>query len=269
MLRFYEQNNISNFDAFFLINQFDFSIVKPIFKMMKKRAVINCKYIITKRMKLKINILSLMLIALSLSGCHHRKPKVLIIGDSISIGYTPYVEKYFSDKAIIKHNPGNAQHTGTGLTKIKEWIGDEKWDIIQFNWGLWDLCYRHPDSEVQGNRDKVNGNITHNLNEYRSNLDSIVSVLEKISNAKLIFVTTTYVPKEEAGRFENDAVKYNDAAKKIMKKHGIIINDIYAKSIPVHNHYGKGADNVHYTDEGYQKLSQFIIDFLNTEIDAL
>ena len=204
-----------------------------------------------------------------LTGFDVRKPRILIIGDSISIGYTPYVQKYFSEKAIVKHNPGNAEHTGTGLDKIAEWIGDEQYDIIQFNWGLWDLCYRHPDSKVYGNRDKLNGGITYSMDQYMSNLDSIVSILKKTTQAKLVFVTTTYVPEKEAGRFENDAIKYNDAAKKIMAKHSILINDIYEKSIPIHNVYGKGQDDVHYTEEGYEQLSKLVIDFLEEEMDAL
>ena len=79
-----------------------------------------------------------------LSSFIDKKTKILIIGDSISIGYTPFVKAYFYDKAIVSHNPGNAQHTGTGLLKIEEWLEHENWDIVQFNWGLWDLCYRSP-----------------------------------------------------------------------------------------------------------------------------
>jgi len=41
-------------------------------------------------------------------------PKVLIIGDSISIGYAPYVTQMMKLDAVVKHNQGNAQHTGTG-----------------------------------------------------------------------------------------------------------------------------------------------------------
>ncbi len=208
----------------------------------------------------------LVVIMAILTACNNRKPNILIIGDSISIGYTPLVENYFVDKAIISHNPGNAQHTGTGLDKIEEWIGSGKWDIIQFNWGLWDLCYRHPDSKVQGKRDKVNGKITYSVDDYKYNLDSIVSILEEKTEAKLIFVTTTYVPEDEAGRYTDDAIKYNDAAKMVMKKHGVIVNDIYEQSIQIHKKFGKGSDDVHYTNEGYEKLCELVTDFLETEI---
>ena len=202
-----------------------------------------------------------------LTACTETKPKILIIGDSISIGYTPFVKEHFGDRAMVSHNPGNAQHTGTGLKKIQQWIEGKEWDIIQFNWGLWDLCYRHSDSKVQGNRDKVNGQLTYSAEDYAANLDSIVSTLKKKTKAKLIFVTTSYVPENEAGRFQSDAIKYNNVAKLIMEKHSIIVNDIYEQSKQIHKESGKGSDDVHYTKEGYQKLGKLVSDFLEIEIN--
>ncbi|GAA4809853.1 SGNH/GDSL hydrolase family protein [Litoribaculum gwangyangense] len=201
-----------------------------------------------------------------LTSCSKNKPKILIIGDSISIGYTPFVKQHFSNKAIVFHNEGNAQHTGTGLEKIEEWLGDEPWDIIQFNWGLWDLCYRHPNSKEYGQRDKMNGNPEFSAADYASNLEALVAIIKKKSNAKLIFVTTTYVPKNEPGRFEKDVEKYNDVAKSVMRKHNIAINDIYIPSIGIHKENGLGEKDVHYTEKGYEELSKLIIKFLNTTI---
>lgn len=195
-----------------------------------------------------------------------KKSRILIIGDSISIGYTPFVKEHFLGKAIVSHNKGNAQHTGTGLVKIQEWLADDHWDVIQFNWGLWDLCYRHPDSKEYGNRDKINGKPEFSIEKYTSNLDSLVSIIKKNSKAKLIFVTTTYVPKNEPGRYESDVKTYNDVAKVIMKKYGVAINDIYSQSIDIQNTYEKGSKDVHYNKEGYEKLSELIIDFIETQI---
>ncbi len=42
-------------------------------------------------------------------------PKVLIIGDSISMAITPHVARQLDGMATVLHNKGNAQHTGTGL----------------------------------------------------------------------------------------------------------------------------------------------------------
>ncbi len=204
-----------------------------------------------------------------ITACNQDIPRILIIGDSISIGYTPFVKENLVHRADVLHNPGNAQHTGTGLGKIDEWIGDGNWDIVQFNWGLWDLCFRHPDSKVQGNRDKENGEITFAIDEYAANLDSIVTILQTKTEAKLIFVTTTYVPENEAGRFKYDAIRYNEAALKIMNKHLVIVNDIYEQSIPIHQEFGMGLDNVHYSKQGYERLGELIAKFLITETKSI
>ena len=138
-------------------------------------------------------------------------PKVLIIGDSISIGYTPHVKQILKGTADVRHHKGNAQHTGTGLKQLDQWIGKTKWDVIHFNWGLWDLCYRHPKSKVQGHRDKVNGTLTTPLEQYGKNLDELVTRL-KATDAKLIWANTTVVPEGEAGRKMGDDKRYNDVA---------------------------------------------------------
>jgi len=95
-------------------------------------------------------------IPLSLTGMRLFKllPEVLIIGDSISIGYTPFVKQMLGGIAGVYHNPGNGRYTGYGLEKIEEWLGDESWDVIHFNRGLWDLCYRS-NIDNPGNKENI------------------------------------------------------------------------------------------------------------------
>ena len=209
--------------------------------------------------------LMILLLMIGLSGFQQKMKKILIIGDSISIGYTPFVKESLAGEATVTHNPGNAQHTGTGMKKLDDWLGDEKWDIIQFNWGLWDLCYRSSASKVQGKRDKINGTITFSIDEYQQNLRQLVNEL-KDTGAKLIFVTTTYVPENEAGRFAGDDLRYNKAAVEVMKENKIPVNDIWRASKKIHSKYGQAPDNVHYTEEGYKLLADKIVDFLQKEI---
>jgi len=192
-------------------------------------------------------------------------PEVLIIGDSISNGYTPHVAQLLKEKAIVKHHRGNAQHTGTGLKKLDQWIGKIEWDVIHFNWGLWDLCYRHPESKVQGKRDKVNGTITTTLEQYEKNLDKLVTRLKK-TDAKLIWAHTTVVPEKEAGRIVGDDKKYNDVAARIMQEYGVTINDLHSlsKAFPF-EHFKKPGD-VHYTMDGYKKLAEQVADKLLTTL---
>lgn len=189
---------------------------------------------------------------------YQSKKTLLIIGDSISLGYLPTVKKELASEVEVLHNPGNAQHTGTGLRLIDQWLGDKKYDVIFFNWGLWDLCYRHPESKVQGQRDKLNGEITYTVDRYETNIEELVKKLKE-TGAKLVFVTTTVIPPDEAGRFEGDEITYNNAAKAIMKKYGVEIYDLHKHSVEVHKQYKLKDGDVHYTPEGYQKLGEFIV----------
>ena len=188
-------------------------------------------------------------------------PRILIIGDSISLGYTPHVARMLKGKAVVTHNRGNAQHTGTGLKKLDAWLGKEKWDVIHFNWGLWDLCYRHPKSKVQGRRDKVNGKVTLTIEQYEKNLDRLVTRLKK-TGAALIWASTTMVPENEAGRFVEDARKYNEAAAKVMKKHGVTTNDLYALTAAFPQSMFVRPGNVHYTKEGSARIARQVAEAL-------
>ena len=151
-----------------------------------------------------------------------RLPNVLLIGDSISIGYTRDVRRLLSKQANIFRpmttdgsKPDNCGDTRYGLEHIDRWLGEETWSIIHFNWGLHDLCYRNPQSKLYGHRDKVHGVLSVPLPDYRSNLIKLVQIIKK-TNAKPIWATTTVIPPNEAGRFMGDEVKYNRAAAEIL-----------------------------------------------------
>jgi len=153
---------------------------------------------------------------------------VLIIGDSISIGYFPPARELLKDKAVVIHNRGNAQHTRFGLEKLDTWLGQTKWDVIHFNHGLHDLKY------VDENGKNVSvgkGRPQIPIGQYEKNLDELVKRLKR-SGAELIFATTTPVPDGTGIRVKGDAKKYNVAAKRVMKKHGIAVNDLYSFAMP-------------------------------------
>lgn len=186
-------------------------------------------------------------------------PKVLILGDSISIGYTPLVVEGMRDKAAVSRPKANCGNTQAGLANLDKWIQGGPWDVIHFNWGLHDLCYRNPESKEQGHRDKVRGTLSVPLPEYETNLEALVERLIK-TGATLIFATTTVVPEGEAGRIVGDDVKYNDVAVGVMEKHGVHIDDLYGLTKTFGPELFVGPGNVHYTKEGSQKLADQVID---------
>jgi len=179
-------------------------------------------------------------------------PKVIIWGDSISLGYKAAVIEALKGKAVVVRKSTGT--TGNALENVDTWLAERKWDIIHFNNGLHDLCYRHPDSKVYGNRDKINGTIATTPEEYEKNLEKIVKILKK-SGAKLIWASTTYVPEGEAGRVFGDDLIYNKTAEKVMKKYDITINDLNATSRKIHPKYGSKGD-VHYNKDGSNILAE-------------
>jgi len=174
---------------------------------------------------------------------------VLIIGDSISIGYFKPVKEMLEGRAIVVHNPGNAAHTANGLAKLDQWLGDTEWDIIHFNHGLHDLKYIDDNGK---NAPVEEGKQQIPIERYGKNLEEIVVRLKK-TGAKLIFANTTPVPEGTRIRVKGDAKKYNVVAERVMKKHDIPVNDLYSFSMVRLDEIQRPA-NVHFTPEGSRLL---------------
>lgn len=183
--------------------------------------------------------------------------RVLLIGDSISEGYTVPVRKRLDGKAAVHRIPKNGQATDFGLANLKTWLGDGKWDVIHFNWGLWDICYRNPEAKTQGNRDKVNGKLSVTPAQYRENLEKLVAILKQ-TGARLVWCSTTPVPEDEIGRVQGDEVKYNAIAAEIMVKNGIAIDDLYAHALKKGPSAYIEAANVHFSEAGYDYLAEAV-----------
>ncbi|MCX6899485.1 MAG: SGNH/GDSL hydrolase family protein [Verrucomicrobia bacterium] len=174
-------------------------------------------------------------------------PRVLLIGDSISIGYTLPVRELLKGKANLHRIPTNGGPTITGLEKLKSWIGDGKWDVIHFNWGLHDLKF------MDTGKQQVP------LADYEKNLRELVKQL-KATGAKLIWCATTPVPDAEMKppRKNADVIAYNAVAKKIMTENGIAIDNLYAFALPKLSTIQRPA-NVHFTDEGSKVLAKQVV----------
>ncbi len=194
-------------------------------------------------------------------------PKVLIIGDSISIGYFPVVKESLKGVAGVTRPNENCGDTPRGLRFLDKWLGDTKWDVIHFNWGLWDLCYRNPESKNQGNRDKVNGKLSVTPEDYEKNLNTLVDRLQK-TGATLIWASTTLVPEGEAGRFVGDDVKYNATAAKVMTERGIPINDLHALSATFPAEMFVKPGDVHFKKTGSLQLGKQVAEKIRSVLPA-
>ncbi|MGB0581319.1 MAG: SGNH/GDSL hydrolase family protein [Limisphaerales bacterium] len=180
-------------------------------------------------------------------------PRVLIIGDSISIGYTVPTRSELKGKANLHRPLTNCGPTTKGVQEIDKWLGDGKWDVIHFNWGLHDLKYMGPNGENLYPNEK-GGKRQVPPDAYAANLEKLVKRLKK-TGAKLIWRNTTPCPPGAKGRYVGDSVLYNKIAAKLMDKHGIPTHDLYTISMNRMKELMKTA-NVHYTAEGSKVLGQ-------------
>jgi len=181
-------------------------------------------------------------------------PRVLLIGDSISIGYTVAVQKLLHDDANVHRAPTNCGPTTRGLEQLDQWLGTGRWDVIHFNFGLHDLKY----VDAQGNLSNTLENARPQVAvaDYERNLEQLVARL-KTTNAQLIFATTTPVPEGSAGRVPADAPLYNAAALRVMERHGVAIDDLYAFALPSLAEI-QLPQNVHFSPSGSQKLAEAV-----------
>jgi hypothetical protein len=60
-------------------------------------------------------------------------PRVLLIGDSISIDYTPDTRKILKGKANVHRPACNCMFSGNVAANIGKWLGKSKWDVVHFN----------------------------------------------------------------------------------------------------------------------------------------
>jgi lysophospholipase L1-like esterase len=173
-------------------------------------------------------------------------PRILLIGDSISIGYTVPTRKLLAGKANVHRNEGNGGPTDNGTKNINKWLGDGKWDVIHFNFGLHDIKLGTGKHQVA-------------IDDYEKNLRELIKTM-KTTKAKLVFATTTPVPEGKLNppRKNADVIEYNKIAKKVMDENGVAVNDLYAFALPQLEKIQLKA-NVHFSEKGSEVLAARVV----------
>jgi acyl-CoA thioesterase-1 len=169
---------------------------------------------------------------------------VLLIGDSISAGYAEPVRQLLQGRFDVRRIPENGATTVNGLNRIDSWLGDTKWDVIHFNFGLHDLKI------MEDGRRQVD------LAAYEANLGRLAARL-KATGARLIWASTTPVPdtKVSPPRRSSDVPLFNTAARRVMEANRIEINDLYSFALPQLERIQTPA-NVHFSREGSAELAR-------------
>lgn len=187
--------------------------------------------------------------------------KILLIGDSIRLGYDKYVKMAFEDVAEVYYPEENSRFVMYVFRRLHEWKSELKCgddiDVVHWNAGLWDdLILR-------------DGKHLTPIEIYKEYVDRTCRMIKILfPKAKMIFATSTPVQEELFGiekRFNKDTEEYNRVAVEVVKEYGGEVNDLYslAKAAPVDYH----SDLTHYyTKEGTRLLTNQVVKCLE---DAL
>jgi hypothetical protein len=183
-------------------------------------------------------------------------PNVLIIGDSISIGYTIAVRKFLDGKADVFRPGANCMYSGHGAQSMKAWVANRKWDVIHFNFGIWDTHYLHNGKLIMpnnlGNYKTADLKRRYSHQQYIKNLEKVLKVVKR-TKAKLIWASTT--PFVSYGEDTKEFLAENNKlAAQLMQDNDVVINDLYALALPNLKQW-QLKDGCHFNPEGYTGLA--------------
>ena len=187
---------------------------------------------------------------------------VLLIGDSIRLGYDKSVRKTMEHEVNVYFPEDNcrfANYVLRYLHEYKELLGGETADVIHWNAGLWDCLHLF---EEEANTP---------LDIYAYYIERICVRMKKLfPEAKVIFATSTSVQTElmdkDHKRYNEEIEIYNKIAVDVVSKYGFMINDLYQVSIglPEEAH----SDPVHYyTSIGTKAFTEQVVSFLASMLD--
>jgi lysophospholipase L1-like esterase len=164
----------------------------------------------------------------------HDLPRVLLIGDSVTQGYGPDVEKVLAGKAYVARL-ATSRCVGDPVlhAELSAVLSAETFDVIHFNNGLHGI-----------------GAVSEK--EYPEFLPQMLAHIRQLApKAKLIWANST--PSHVNGKFEQlapnnaNVTERNRIATELMKKEGIPVDDLYALTLP---HPEWCSDGLHYKPEG-------------------
>lgn len=194
--------------------------------------------------------------------------KVFLLGDSVCLHYTPYLEGYLKNKLEIVCKSGRDEALkqincavgacGGDSSNVLQFVrekaekGDLDFDAFVFNCGLHDIERKVTDENIQ---------VTPK--EYESNLNEIFKIM-KAHSKKCIFITTTPVYEKAHNeqlpngikRYNDDVIKYNEIAKSATALCSVPVIDLYSFITKVTD--GLYADYAHFNFPTRRLQASFI-----------
>jgi lysophospholipase L1-like esterase/dienelactone hydrolase len=187
-------------------------------------------------------------------------PKVLLIGDSIRLGYAPLVAKKLAGTAEVISVPAPIGDTTVVLKHLDEWLAGKP-AVVHFNSGLHDVKV-----------DKAAKTHQVPVETYKRNLTTIVERVRKVTPLVVFANTTPIRDDRHAGRkaafdrFEKDVSAYNAAATATMAGLGVAVNDLHRIVEDGGSETLLGRDGTHFTPAGNERLAEAVADCVRRQL---
>lgn len=188
-------------------------------------------------------------------------PQVVLIGDSIRLGYCQTVGQALAGRAEVVYPSENCRDTHAVITSLLGW--SREWDaarvtLVHFNCGHWDIAHWGGDAE----------SLTP-VDCYRKNIGRIIARLRRLfPGAQIVYATTTPMnPDGSLGlnpRTTAEIIRYNGAGSAAAREQGAEINDLFAATAA----WGPECyrDYCHFTPEAFERLGKITADFLESRL---
>ena len=186
--------------------------------------------------------------------------RVILIGDSIRLGYEPTVRRLLADAADVWAPEENVEDSATLRRRLEDWVLCRPVDVVHLNCGLHDLKRNPPAGELQVP-----------LAQYRQNLEDIFRRV-RATGARLLWASIT--PVDDArhqaakpfARHQADVLAFNAAAAEIAQRFGLPVDDLHATVQQAGPASILQPDGVHYTAPGSQRLGEAVAAFIRRHL---
>lgn len=182
------------------------------------------------------------------------KHEVLILGDSIALGYTPAVTALLQPLNYTIDSVGNTENSFYLNENLPTYLAQyPNADIITFNAGAWDTII----NSVYFQADPPAASVPQYYNttdaEYQANILSIAQQLLATHKRIIFFLTTDCLPNPQADVTRINAL--NAIALQMLPPLGIQVVDLHTLSLSLTNHH-EGSN--HYDAAGNALLAGLI-----------
>ena len=190
--------------------------------------------------------------------------KVLLIGDSIRLGYDKYVKDALSGVAEVYYPNDSARFSQYTLRYLSDWKSENGWgsdiDLVHWNTGLWDVLEMYGEEPIS------------NPVQYGETIGKIQRQIRILfPNAVQIFATSTSVIEEKYGptrkRHNSVIEQYNKIAIEVLSGTDCLINDLYALTKNAPAEIRNGDPTHFYTPEGTKLIGDRVLSYVCGELE--